>query len=300
MAVAEPIKYANTGGRTFAIDQDGQIRGGDANGKRFGQIVSVLPVLQGERSAYYEIDDEIAKDVLNYVKSLSSSPEDQEKKQRIMRRLRKDYSLTTVGRELEGIESTVNRFVTEQRAEMLYVEAQEALAEGSQDVALAKLTEIQDDLTAFSKIAAVERELIDLRSAIAQRREMEAADLFREAEEKERQGLPQRDVHQLFQRIEKLYPDTEVTARIMSLKPELQRQLRENNAEEIFSDLMELSPETEFDKILSQANQLRRNYGDTALFEKVAFKLTKMERKARASSWRFKTEENIAAGRMRG
>jgi pSer/pThr/pTyr-binding forkhead associated (FHA) protein len=300
LAVAEPINYAMTGGRTFAIDQDGQIRGGDAEGKRFGQIVSVLPVLQGERSAYYEIDDEIAKDVLNYVQSLSSSPEDQEKKQRIMRRLRKDYSLTSVSRELEGMESTVNRFVTEQRAERLYMEAQAALAEGSQDVALAKLTEIQNDLSAFSKIAAVERELIDLRSTIAQRREIEAADLFREAEEKERQGLPQREVQQLFQRIEKLYPDTEVAARITLLKPELHRQMRENNAEEIFSDLMELSPENEYDKILSQANQLRRNYNETDLFKKVEMELSKKERKARARAWRVKTEQNIAEGRMRG
>lgn len=300
LAVAEPVNYALTGGRTFAITQDGQIRGGDASGKRFGQIASVLPVLQGERSAYYEIDDEIAKDVLNYVQSLSSSPEDQEKKQRIMIRLRKEYSLTSVGRELEGMEATVNRFVTEQRAEALYVEAQTALAEGSQDVALAKLTEIQESLSGFSKIAAVERELIDLRSSIAQQREMAAEALFVEAEEKERQGLPQEEVRELFQRIEKLYPDTDVAARIASLKPELQRQLRERNAEEIFSELMELSPEEDYDKILNQANQLRRNYNDTDLFEKAEEELTKKERKARACAWRSRTEQNMEQGRMRG
>lgn len=300
LAVAEPSHYEITGGRTFAITQDGQIRGGDANGKRFGQIASVLPVLQGERSAYYEIDDEIAKDVLNYVQSLSSSPENQEKKQRIMIRLRKGYSLTSVGRELEGMEATVNRFVTEQRAEALYLEAQAALAEESQDVALAKLTEIQETLSSYSKIAAVERELIDLRSTIAQQQEMEAEALFEEAEEMERLGLPQQEVRQLFQRIEKLYPDTDVAARIMLLKPELQRQLRESNAEEIFSDLMELSPENDYDKILSQAKQLRRNYYDTDLFEKAEEELTKKERKARACEWRFKTEQNIAEGRMRG
>jgi hypothetical protein len=300
LAVAEPISYSTTGGRTFAINQDGKIRGGDAEGKRFGQIVSLLPVLQGERSAYYEIDDEIAKDVLNYVQSLPSTPEDQEKKQRIMRRLRKDYSLTSVNRELEGVDSTVNRFVTEQRAQTLYEEAQAALAEGSQDVALAKLTEINDTLASYSKIAAVERELINLRSTIAQQREIEAEDLFAAAEEKERLGLPQKEVHQLFQHIEKLYPDTDVVARIMTLKPELQRQLRENNAEEIFSDLMELSPEKDYDKILSQAKQLRRNYNDTNLFEKIEPELTKKERKARARAWRVKTEQYIAEGRMRG
>ena len=238
--------------------------------------------------------------MLNYVQALSSSPEDQEKKQRIMLRLRRDYSLTTVGRELEGMESTVNRFVTEQRAQALYDEAQAALAEGSEDVALAKLTEIQEELASFSKIAAVERELIDLRSAITHRREMEAEALFSEAEEKERQGLPQQEIQQLFKRIESLYPDTDVAARIALLKPELQRQLRESTAEQIFSDLMELSPENEYEQILSQANQLRRNYNDTDLFQKVEAELTKKERKARANAWRFKTEQNMAEGRMRG
>ncbi|MDD3277158.1 MAG: FHA domain-containing protein, partial [Kiritimatiellales bacterium] len=300
LAVAEPTHYESTGGRTFAIDQSGQIRGGDSHGNRFGQISSVLPVLQGERSAYYEIDDEIAKDVLNYVKAIPSSPENEEKKQRILMRLRKEYSLTSVGRELEGLESTVNRFVTEQRAQAVYLEAQAALAGGSQDVALAKLSEIQTEHPSFSKIAAVERELIDLRSAIAQRREMEAQDLFTKAEAGERQGMPQQEVQQLFQRIEKLYPDTEVAARITSLKPELQRQLRERNAEELFSDLMELSPESEYEKILSQANQLRRNYSDTDLFGKAEAELTRKERKARASAWRVKTQQNIDAGRMRG
>ncbi len=300
LAVAEPIRYNETGGRTFSIDQLGQIRGGDAEGKRFGQIATMLPALQGERSAYYEIDNEIAKDVLNYAKALSSSPDDQEKKQRILLRLRKDYSLTTVGLELEGMERTVDRFVTEQRAETLYLEAHAALAEDNQDVALAKLMEITEDHPSFSKIAGVERELLDVRSAIAQRREKEAEELFAKAEEMERQSLPQEEVQQMFHRIETLYPKTDVAERITSLKPELQRQLRERNAEGLFSDLMELSPETEYDKILSQANQFRRNYNDTDLFEKSEAELTKQERKAHASSWRIKTQQNMAAGRTRG
>lgn len=300
LAVAEPIRYKGTGIRTFAIDQSGQIRGGDAAGKRFAQIGAPLPALQGSENAFYEIDDEIAKDVLNYTKSLSSTLEDQEKTQRILARLRSEYSLTTVGRELEGMKATVDRFVSEQRAQMIYLEAQAALAEESQDVALAKLMEIWDEHPSFSKIAAVERELIDLRSAIEQQREVEAQDLFAKAEELERSGERPKEVQRLFQRIEKLYPDTEVAARIETLKPELQRQLRERNAEEIFSELMELSPENEFEKILSQANQLQRNYSDTDLFGKIEAELTKKERSARASSWRSKTRQNIEAGRMRG
>lgn len=114
--------------------------------------------------------------MLNYVKSLSSTPENQEKKQRILLRLRKEYSLTSVGRELEGMEATVDKFVTEQRAQAIYLEAKAALAEGQQDVALAKLSEIEAGHPSFSQIAGVERDRMDLRSAIAQRREQEAKD----------------------------------------------------------------------------------------------------------------------------
>jgi len=300
LAVAEPIRYGETGIRTFVMNQSGQIRGGDADGQRFGQIASILPILQGERSAYYEIDDEIAKDVLNYVKSLSLDLTDQEKTQRILRRLREEYALTTVGRELDGMEPSVDRFVSEQHAQAIYLEAKNALAKESRDVALAKLMEIQEKHPSFSKIAAVERELSDLRSMIAQHREQDAQDLFSQAEEIERQGKQPQEVQRLYQRIEKLYPDTDVAVRIASLKPELQRQLREHSAEDIFSDLMELSPERDFEEILNRSNQLRRNYKDTDLFSKVESELTVKERKARASSWRAKTEQNMAAGRMRG
>lgn len=299
-AVAEPICHGVTGIRTFVIDQTGQIRGGDTEGKSFGRGPSVLPVLQGERSAYYEVDDEIAKDVLNYVKSLSSTPADQEKKQRIMKRLREEYALTSVGRELDGMEASVDQFVSEQQAQTIYLDAKAALAKGSQDVALAKLTEIKAKHPAFSQIAAVERELGDLRSVIAQKREQEAQDLLTQAEALERQGQRPQDVQDLYQRIAKLYPDTDVATRVSSLKPELQRQLRERDAEKIFSDLMELSPERDFDEILNRANQLRRNYSDTDLLSKAKTELADKERKARANSWRAKTEQNMTAGRMRG
>jgi len=300
LAVAEPTRYGETGIRTFVIDQAGKIRGGDTEGIRFGQVTSVLPILQGERNAYYEIDDEIAKDVLNYVKSLSLDLTDQEKIQRILRRLREEYALTTVGRKLDGMEPSVDRFVSEQHAQAIYLEAKNALANENRNVALAKLIEIQEKHPSFSEIAAVERELSDLRSMIAQHREQDAQDLFSQAEEIERQGKQPQEVQRLYQRIEKLYPDTDVAVRIASLKPELQRQLREHNAENIFSDLMELSPERDFEEILNRINQLRRNYKDTDLFSKTQIELTEKERKARASSWRTKTEQNMAAGRMRG
>ena len=300
LAVAEPIRHGVTGIRTFVIDQTGQIRGGDIEGKPFGQGTSVLPVLQGERSAYYEVDDEIAKDVLNYVKSLSSTLADQEKKQRIMKRLHEEYALTSVGRELGGMEASVDQFVSEQQAQTIYLDAKAALAKGSQDVALAKLTEIKGKHPSFSQIAAVERELGDLRSVIAQKREQEAQALLIQAEALERQGQRPQDVQDLYQRIAKLYPDTDVANRVSSLKPELQRQLRERDAEKIFSDLMELSPERDYDEILNRANQLQRNYSDTDLLSKGKTELADKVRKARANSWRAKTEQNMAAGRMRG
>jgi tetratricopeptide (TPR) repeat protein len=300
LAVAEPLRYDLTGGRTFEIDQSGQIRGGDTKGVRYAQLSSPLPILQGVRSAFDDLDDEIAKDVLNFAQSLAFSPENEERKQRILKRLREDYSLTSVASELGSMEKTTNRFVAEQRAEAVYLEAQTALEEDNSDVAFAKLSEIMENHPTYSKIAAVERELSTLRSKIAQDRERAAKELFVQAEEGERQGLPQEEVQELFQRIEKLYPDTEVAARVLALKPELNRQMRETMAEEVFSELMGLSPESDYEKILNQANQLRRNYGETDFFAKVESALNKQERKASAISWRVKTQANMEAGEMRG
>ena len=299
LAVAEPIHYGESGVRTFAIDQGGQIRGGDAEGKRFSQIEATLPVLQSQRSAYYELDDGIAKDVMNHIKTLTSTLEEQEKKQRILLRLRKDYALTTVGQELEGMTDSVDRFVTEQRAQVVYMEAKEALKNGEQDVALAKLQELMDDHTAFSQIASVDRELRDLRSDIAQRREQEARDLLAKAEKMERTGNP-REVEELYQRIEKLYPETDTANRITDLKPELQLQIRERDAENIFSEMMELSTKDDCEEILNLANQLHRSYDDTDFYDKVLAELEEKERKARANAWRIKTEQNMAEGKMRG
>jgi len=300
LVVAEPIRYGATGIRTFTIDQTGQIRGGDTEGQRFGQIASSLPVLQGERNAYYEIDDQIAIDVLNHIKSLSSTLPDQEKKQRILRRLREDYALTSVGLGLEGMAASVDRFVSEEHAQAMYREANTAFAEGDMDVALSKMTEIQSEHPAFSKIAAVERKLSELRSLIAQQREREAQELFAKAEALERQGGQAGEVQRLYQQIASRYPKTAVASRVSSLTPELQRQMRERRVEDLFSELMELSPETDHEEILSRSDQLRRNYNDTELFAKVEAPLTEKERKARASSWRDKTEKNLAVGRMRG
>lgn len=300
LAVAEPLHYGRTGTRTFAIDQTGQISGVDAEGRLYGQLTTALPVILGERSAYYQIDDEIAKDVLNYAQSLSASAEDQELKKRILTRLRSDFALTKTGRELEGMEESVDRAVAENRAQVLYWEAREALAEEEKDVALAKLQEIVDQYPSYSKIASVERELAAVRSTIAQEREAAAEELLAKAEKLERDGGEPLEVQQLYQQIEKLYPDTEVAERIAELKPELKRQLREGRAQEIFSDMMELSPETDYELILSQANQFRRNYSDTDLYAKVEKELNDKERSARAYSWRFRTERSIAEGRMRG
>ncbi|MBM4153310.1 MAG: FHA domain-containing protein, partial [Kiritimatiellaceae bacterium] len=42
LAVAEPVRYGETGARTFVINQDGRIRGADAGGQRFGQGSTML------------------------------------------------------------------------------------------------------------------------------------------------------------------------------------------------------------------------------------------------------------------
>jgi hypothetical protein len=296
LAVAEPMIYNETGIRTFAIDQTGQIRGADIDGQ---QITTVLPTL-AEESAFYEMDDDIAKDVVNYLKLLPKELEAQKKQRRILQRLRTEYSLTTVGQQLQGLEKAVDKDITELQATVIYQDAKIALAEGEQDVALAKLQEITDRHPSFSMIASVEREIDNLRSEIARKREQLAQELLDKAEKMERENGHPKEIEQLYQQIEKLYPETDVSARIVELKPELQRQLRERNTEDIFSELMELSPETEFETILNLANQLHRNYNDTIMYGKISAELNKKERKARANDWRAKTVENMEQGRMRG
>lgn len=302
VAVAEPIRYGETGLRSFSIDEGGQVRGIDTEGERLAKSSVNLPVLQDSESAYYKKDEAMANDVWRYVESLPNNPDPatREKILRIIKRLRDEYPRTQVVLQLKGQMEAAGREMVELQAHTVYLEAQQALTEGKQELALSKLSEIMSVYPGFTKIADVEKELDQLRARVAERKEQEAQALFAEAEALEREGKPQSEVRRLYQQIENRYPETDVAARIASLKPELQRQLRERKAEDIFSELMELSPESDFEKILSQADQLRRNYNDTELFGKIQADLGEKERKARASSWRFKTEENMKAGRMRG
>ena len=299
LAVAEPLEYQKTGSRTFAIDQTGLIRGVDAEGKRHSQLSFVLPTLQGERSAYYEVDDEIAKDVLNYSKGLSQSVPDQEKVIRIIRRLKSEFALTTVGQELEGISSSADKFVTEKHAEALYREAKTAIEAATFDVALAKLQLIENEYSGFSKIADVERKLAEVRGRILEQNEERAGLLLAEAEVLERDGK-QEEARKLYQQIEIQYPYTDVAERISELKPELQRVVLEKKAEAIFFELMELSPAQDYDTLLNLATKLRKDCEDTDIYQDNEYVIENQERKARAIRWRIQTEEKMKQGQLRG
>ncbi|MBN1676091.1 MAG: FHA domain-containing protein [Kiritimatiellae bacterium] len=299
VATAEPLVYGETGVRAFSIDATGQVRGKDTEGKRLNEVSYALPALNNERNAFYEMDDEIADDVINFVKALGQDVGAQERKSRILDRLRTAYALTRVGQELQGITASVDRDLSEYRAERIYAEAQQDLREQRTDAALAKLNEIAEKHAAFSKIAEVKRQIAEIGSVIAEENERKAKELFDSAEQLERDGRRE-EAHRLYQKIERHYPGTDVAKRIVDLKPELQRLLREKNAEEIFVEMMELSPERDFQTILNLSAQLRRNYQDTELYGKNEPSVGKKERKARAGKWRQETLEDMRAGRSRG
>jgi len=299
-ALAEPLEYGRTGLRSFAVDRSGQIRGKDLGGQRLTEATAALPVLANEQNAYHEVDEEIAGDALNVLKRLPDDPASREKRWRILERLRKEFTLTEVGRQLiGGVADVVDRDVTEYRAEALYAQARRHMQAGEDEAALAVLGEIAEDYAGFSKIAEVGRAATTLRSQIAERHEREARELFAKAEALERDGRSEA-AHQLYQKIEKHYPQTDVAVRIAELKPELQRSLREKNAEEVFAEMMELSPEREFRRILNLSTQLQRNYADTDLFGKNREAIDKKQRKARSAKWRLETLDDMNAGRSRG
>lgn len=299
LAVAEPLEYQETGNRTFAIDQTGRVRGIDADGERFSQLSFELPTLQGERSAYYEVDDEIAKDVLNYVKGFSQSVDDQEQVVRIIRRLKSDFALTTVGQELEGITSSADKFVTETHAEALYQESKDAIETKTFDVALSKLKLIENEYSSFSKIADVGRKIAEVNGRISEHNEERARALLDEVETLEREGK-QDEAQKLYQQIEIQYPDTDVAARIADLKPELQRVVLEKWAEAIFFEIMELSPTKDYDTLLNLVTKLKKDYNDTDMYRDNSHVIDNQERKAKAARWRAQTEENMKLGLFRG
>ena len=298
LAVAEPIHFGKTGRRIFAIDQSGQVRGVDSQGQSYNQLDSIIPILNGERSAFFEVDDEIARDVMNYIKELSDAPEDQAKIERIRERLKSRFALTDVVQELTGISASNDRFMSEQRAHDLFALAQKEIASKQLDVALSYLNEISTNFTGFTRIAKVLRERDRILAINEEQKEDQAAVLFAQAEALERAGK-EHEAQVIYRQIELQYPNTDQAERIYDLKPELQLQIREKNSETLFFELMELSPESNFDEILSLSGQLRRNYDDTDLYTRQRDKIEAQEQKARAKKWRITTREDMEAGRHR-
>ncbi len=299
LATAEPAHYGRTGRNTLEIDQKGQIRGIDGQGKSYGRIKAALPVLQGEKNAFAdEIDDEIAKDVVNHVKRLDHNGADSDKAYRILSRLKEDYALTKTGQQLLGHLNTVEQFILEKRTAALYDEARNAVRSNNLEVALAKFNEITETYAGFSKIADVEKSIAEIAARITMQAEERASQMFKQAETLEREGKPE-EAHTLYQKIESLYAATDTAKRVSELKQNLQGQILDNKADGLFASLMDLSPEEHYEQLLNIAAQLHRNYAETDIYKQQKATIEKQERKAKANRWRFMTQDDLKAGHPR-
>lgn len=298
LAVAEPL-VPGGGQRTFAVDQSGQLRAGDSGGVPYAGRTAPLPVLQGERNAYYELGDEMAQDIMAFAKHQAAEGGDLEKVDRILQRLRDDFTLSEVGQELTGVKDTTDRFLKEKRAQQLYDEAKTHLAEGRPRAALSLLSEIVKDYQGFSLYAESVDQLARLNASIREEEETAARTLMRQADDLEGQGR-QEEAKELYQRIELQYAETETGQRVMDLKGDFDRQVREKSAEKIFFEMMELNPRTEFRRVISLADQLERNYRDTDLYDANRGTVDDHARKARAEKWRNSTRADMEQGHTRG
>jgi len=287
LVIAEPIVYGTTGLRTFSVNQTGQLCGKDLGGKYFDWVNSYLPILKNQKNACDDRDDVFAQNVLWHLTSLSARPEDQQKRQRILRRLREEYTLRSAEQKLDEL-----------YADLIYSEAKNALEKNELEMALAKLSEVTNRYSFYSNIAAVQRDVGVVRSEIARLQEQRATELFSQAKKLWEEGNPKK-ASEMFEQIETLYPATDVTKRIATLKPELQRQLRETDAKNIFSRLASCSVDREYEEILNLADQLHRNYSDTEQYVCVQVNLVALEKRACANLWRAKTLKEIRTGNIR-
>ena len=297
-AIAEPLKYDNTGLRSFQVDQTGQLRGDDLGGTSILNNSTAMPILPRQNNIYSALNEEIAGDVLAYLKTLPTTDHTLDKIERIAKRLSSDFAMTKVAQELSGVIDTTDHFMTERQGDLLYKSALTQLKEGEVNAAIASLQRVIKDYSGYSKIAEVEEQLRIIQSDYAQEREREAESLLAEAEQLERQGK-QAEAQQIHRKITSLYAETETGLRISDSKDEMQRQVSEQKAETLFFDFMELNPVEEYQRVLSMSDQLDRSYFDTRIYGDNMDFIDNHRRKARAQKWRILTQSDLDEGATR-
>ena len=298
---ATPQRYGRTGRRTFAVDQTGALRGKDARGAAFSAAAQLpgLPL----PNAFEKADDEIAEDALAVAKSLAKAG-DYEKSRAILDGIRQNLTITKAAKQLTDLEKTIDPFLIEARADKKYRDAQTAVKGGDLTLAIALLRDIEVNYGTFSKIHDASRQRQELEVQFAQSQEEQAKGMFQQAEALEREGKVA-EAETIYFQIEKRFPDTEWARDVLTLKPELRRQLREKQVEGWLQQLSNLSPESDFAQILNVIEQLRRNYADTDAYREATDStselqsLTTLEQKALAQKLKVDAMKQAQAGQPR-
>ncbi len=295
LAVAEPERYKETGRLTFTIDPSGMVRGKDCEGKSLDQVSGALPVLSDVKSAYEGVDDAIAAEAIAHAKRLASQGK-YEQCQLILDEVAVKYAMTTAAQELAAIKKTVDPFILEAQAQRKHLKATEALGAGDMKLAIALLKEVVELYPTYSKITTVTDDLNLQQTALTQRLDKEAKELFDKAEALEREGQPATAL-ELYVQIEKNYAETEWGKRITELRPALQKSIREKSAEELFAQVRDLSVTNDYRNIVNVIEQLQRGYSDTDYVSQNKSAIDAVFVKAQAQQYRALAIEQMNAGK---
>lgn len=349
LAVAEPETYNVTGVRTFSIDATGLVRAQDLKGESHAQAGMVLPPVGGIKSAFEDMDDTIALEVIGYAKRLASDGH-YELCGQLLDEVRANFTLTKAAQDLFALKGTIDPFIIEAQAETRYKKAQKAVADGDLKLAINYLKEIVENYPSYSKITAVIDEGAkhvmtlagdlhkqagaaaasgDLKKAIslleeirvtypkyaaitnvaeqigehaatlAQQRDRQARDLFVRAEALEREGKAD-EAMDLYVQVETNFNDTEWAKHIATMKPALQKAIREKSAEELFTQVVNMADGGNHRDRLQAIEQLRRNYAQTEFVQRNAEAIAKHHQKVLADNYRAQAEQYLSQDKPLG
>jgi len=295
LAVAEPDRHGVHGKRTFSVDASGIIRGQDIKGRTYAQNASQLPVVTETKSSFDNMDNAIASEVIAHAKRLADQGKYEASRQ-ILDDVPVHFAMTTAAQELNSLKKSVDPFIIEAQASSKHQKAKAAGDGNDLKLAISLLKEITELYPTYSKISAVTDELNKHQTALVQKFDKEAKDLFDKAETFERDGKPQ-DALKLYVEIEKNYPTTDWAKRIIEQKPALQKSIRENAAEQLFAQARELTVNKSSHDIVNLLQQLQRNYADTDYVKRNTDAITAFYQKALAEQYRILALEQMKAGR---
>ncbi len=297
-AVAEPETYGVTGKRTFSIDQTGVLRAKDLGGKTYAQAGEKLPDIENGKTAFDEVDDAIAADVMIVAKRLASAGE-YEQSRKLLDGVRDHFAITKAAQDLVKLEKSIDPFIVEAQAQTRYQQAKKAADEGDLRLAIGRLKEIKDLFPSYTKIATVAEEMGKYQTALTQKIDKEAKTLFENAEVFEREGKPDAALD-LYVQIEKNFPETDWAKQIGQLKPALQKSIREKSAEQLLSQARNFDVATQYKEVVNLIEQILRGYGDTEVVAQNTDSLAKLNQKAQAQLFRAVAVEQMAGGQDRG